>query len=200
MGLRGPLRLRRRNRPRGATRNEKPNTRERGANGGHSEAMSADTVVFFVAGSPKPKGSHRAFVVRGRAVVAPASTGERAWRDRVTDCARAAMAGREPLEGPVEIRLEFFTLRPKSHYRARKVRLANAETVSVTVMRPGMQLRPTSAPDGDKLWRSVGDALNGVCYRDDRQVCEAVVRKRYTRAEQPYCGVSVTVGPFVGDE
>lgn len=153
--------------------------------------MTADAVTFFVAGSPKPKGSHRAFVVRGRAVVAPASTGERAWRDRVTDCARMAMAGREPLEGPVEIRLEFYTLRPKGHYRTRK---------GVTERRPGVQLRPTSAPDGDKLWRSVGDALNGVCYRDDRQVCEAVVRKRYTAPEQPYCGVRVTVQTFDGEE
>lgn len=153
--------------------------------------MSTNPVCFFVAGSPKPKGSHRAFVVRGRAVVAPASTGERAWRDRVTDCARAAMAGRVPLEGPVCITLEFYSLRPKGHYRTRK---------GLTVRRDGMQLRPTSAPDGDKLWRSVGDALNGVCYRDDRQVCEATVRKRYTRPEQPYCGVSVTVGAFEGEE
>lgn len=138
--------------------------------------------------------------------MAPASTGERAWRDRVADGARAAMSGMEPLEGPVEIRLEFFTLRPKSHYRGKRAKCSHFLPGSLQcphcppkLLRPGVQLRPTSAPDGDKLWRSVGDALNGVCYRDDRQVCEAVVRKRYTSPSQPYCGVLVMVGAFTGE-
>lgn len=160
--------------------------------------MSAPAISFFVAGTPRPKGSHRAFVVRGRAVVAPASSGERSWRDRVTAAAHDAMRGRAPLEGPVAVWMEFFSMRPRSHYRIRKgVRLEDLPFDAL--IRPGMQVRPTSAPDGDKLWRSVGDALNGVCYRDDRQVCEAVIRKRYTNADTPHCGVSVTVEPFEGD-
>lgn len=134
-------------------------------------------------------------------MVAPASAGERGWRERVTAAAHEAMLrwGRPPLEGPVALWLEFYTLRPRKHFRSRKVTLPSGERVTVEDLRPDVQLRPTSAPDGDKLWRSVGDALNGVCYRDDRQVCEATVRKRYTNAEQPHCGVSVYLQPFEGE-
>lgn len=172
------------------------------ANGGVMPVSDPMRICFFVAGTARPKGSHRAFVVAGRARVAPASSGERAWRDRVTDVAREHMQGRAPIEGPVEIALEFFTLRPKSHYRAtRFVCPHGAECVHgcTRVLRLTAPPRPTSAPDGDKLWRSVGDALNGVVYRDDRQVCEAHVRKRYTSEGQPYCGVRVSVWRFEGE-
>jgi Holliday junction resolvase RusA-like endonuclease len=142
---------------------------------------------FFVAGSARPKGSHRGFIVAGRVVMAPDSKGERGWRSNVEQAARAAMQGLEPLQGCVQVEFEFYSLRPKSHYgkRGRK---------------PGVQLRPTAKPDWDKLSRSVGDALNGICYRDDALVCDAVVRKRYTTEAQPYCGVRIRVGAFVGEE
>lgn len=117
---------------------------------------------------------------------------EASWRASVSAVAAYAMQenGLDPLEGPIAILLEFFTMRPKNHFRRAR---------GIESLKPGAPVRPTSAPDGDKLWRSVGDALNGVCYRDDRQVCEAVVRKRYTSASQPLAGVRVTVSAFVGD-
>jgi Holliday junction resolvase RusA-like endonuclease len=99
--------------------------------------------------------------------------------------------GLAPLECPIALTLEFFTMRPKGHFRRRRD--------GCPELRANAPVRPTSAPDGDKLWRSVGDALNGVCYRDDRQVCEATVRKRYTSASQPLTGVRVTVSAFTGD-
>jgi len=126
--------------------------------------------------------------VNGRAVMAGMGKDERGWRAIVTEAARAAMqaAGVAPLEGGVEVLLEFFDQRPKGHFRA------NGQ------LKPSAQPRPTKAPDADKLMRSVGDALNGVCWRDDAQVCEATIRKLYTTAAQPFVGVRVTVRPFVG--
>lgn len=146
-------------------------------------------LVFFAAGSPKPKGSHKAFVIAGRARIAPASSGERGWREVVTAAARDAMerAGVAPLECAVEVLMEFFDQRPKGHFRA------NGQ------LKPNAQARPTKAPDWDKLARSVGDALNGVCWRDDAQVCEGRIRKLYTNAAQPFVGVRVTVRPYVGE-
>lgn len=120
--------------------------------------------------------------------MAPASAGERGWRDRVSLVARELMRGREPLTVPVALVLEFYSLRPKGHLRS------NGE------VKPNAQRRPTAKPDFDKLARSVADALNGICYRDDAYVVEAVIRKRYTRPDQPYCGVAITVGEWQGED
>ena len=155
-------------------------------------AGTTKAITFFAAGTPRPKGSHRAFVVqsqgRARAVMAGMGKDEKGWRETVTARAREAMAaaGVAPLEGCVEVLLEFFEQRPKGHYRT------NGE------LKPGAQRRPTKAPDWDKLARSVGDALNGVCWRDDSQVCEGRIRKLYTDSAQPFVGVRITVAPFVG--
>jgi Holliday junction resolvase RusA-like endonuclease len=128
-------------------------------------------------------------VIGGRARIAPASSGERGWRDVVSAGARDAMALARvaPLECAVEVLMEFFEQRPKSHFRA------NGQ------LKDSAQKRPTKAPDWDKLARSVGDALNGVCWRDDAQVCEGRIRKLYTDAAQPYVGVRVTVRPYLGE-
>lgn len=149
---------------------------------------STRPLTFFAAGTPRPKGSHKAFVVNGRAILAGMGKDEKGWRATVTGCASDAMkaAGVAPLEGCVEVLLEFYEQRPKSHLRT------NGQ------LKPNAQPRPTKAPDADKLMRSVGDALNGVCWRDDAQVCEATIRKLYTTSEQPFVGVRVHVRPFVG--
>jgi Holliday junction resolvase RusA-like endonuclease len=145
-------------------------------------------LTFFAAGTPRPKGSHKAFVVNGRAILAGMGKDEKGWRATVTAAASDAMrtAGVAPLEGCVDVLLEFYDQRPKGHFRTNGQLKADA------------QPRPTKAPDADKLMRSVGDALNGVCWRDDAQVCEATIRKLYTTEAQPFVGVRVTVRPFVG--
>jgi len=119
--------------------------------------------------------------------MAPASAGERGWRETVSAAAMLAMRGHEPLTGPVALVLEFYSLRPKGHLKR------SGE------VKPNAQRRPTSKPDFDKLARSVADALNGICYRDDAYVVEAIIRKRYTRPGQPYCGVAITVGTWDGE-
>lgn len=40
-------------------------------------------------------------------------------------------------------------------------------------------IRPTKKPDGDNIVKIICDALNGVAYRDDAQVVEVVLRKKY---------------------
>ncbi len=143
--------------------------------------------------------------MHGRVVMAPASAGERGWRETVSAAAMLAMRGHEPLTGPVALVLEFYSLRPKGHFRRPKAGMFVCTHGSECVhgcappLRPGVQKRPTSKPDFDKLARSVADALNGICYRDDAYVVEAIIRKRYTRPDQPYCGVAITVGAWDGE-
>lgn len=144
------------------------------------------SVSFFAAGTAKPKGSHKAMLIAGHARLAPASAGERGWRAAVSNAAAAAMRAErvQPLEGCVEVHMAFYSQRPTSHRSARGD------------VKPGRPPRPPTAPDADKLARSVGDALNGVCWRDDAQVVRLVVDKLYTDEAQPYVGVRVMVKPY----
>lgn len=85
------------------------------------------------------------------------------------------------MEGPICADMVFWEQRPKSHYRKNGALKPDAPSV------------PTKAPDLDKLVRSVGDALNGIVWRDDSQVATLVATKRYTVPEQPCIGVRVRV-------
>lgn len=52
---------------------------------------------------------------------------------------------------------------------------------------------PSVAPDLDHYVRAIGDALKGVTFLDDCQVCEIVASKVYGEIE----GVEITVSPLV---
>lgn len=55
-------------------------------------------------------------------------------------------------------------------------------------------MRPTKRPDADNYLKTVGDALNGVIWKDDSAIVEATVRKWW--AENPSLVVTVeTVDP-----
>jgi Holliday junction resolvase RusA-like endonuclease len=51
--------------------------------------------------------------------------------------------------------------------------------------------RPAHEPDADNVLKVVGDALNKVAYRDDRDVADAIAHKRFTVGE-PFVRVRVT--------
>ncbi len=40
-------------------------------------------------------------------------------------------------------------------------------------------IRPTKKPDGDNIVKIICDALNGIAYRDDSQIVEIVLSKKY---------------------
>ena len=51
----------------------------------------------------------------------------------------------------------------------------------VKLMQEGLE-RPCKKPDIDNIAKVVCDALNKVAYGDDTQICDMILRKRYTRA------------------
>lgn len=51
--------------------------------------------------------------------------------------------------------------------------------IQVGAGKRGAPHRPPVRPDLDKLARAVGDALTGVCYRDDAQVVNLCAAKYY---------------------
>lgn len=117
--------------------------------------------VFRVPGCPMPKGSMRAFVHGGRAVMTNADPRTGKWQKRVSAEAVKAFELREPHLGAVTVEVEFRLPRPASVNERR---------------RP----LPCVKPDADKLIRVILDALTGVAYEDDGQVVEIHIRKRYT--------------------
>ena len=126
-----------------------------------------DEIIFFVEGVPAPQGS-KTHVGGGRLIESSRQVGP--WRDTVRRAAVEAMASRPPIEGPVYLVQVFALPRPKSHYGTGR----NSGRVKRAAPH-----RPPARPDLDKLARAVGDALTGVCYRDDAQVVNLCAAKYY---------------------
>lgn len=63
---------------------------------------------------------------------------------------------------PEESQLELFV---KAYYKIPK----NASKKKRIAML-SEEIRPTKKPDGDNILKAVADALNGVCYKDDKSI------------------------------
>ncbi len=142
-----------------------------------------DFTKFWIPGHPKPQGSKKAFVnaKTGRAAMVESCKQVKPWRESI-----AFIAGMNfkdaPIATPVEMSITFFFPRPKSHYGTGKhsrVLKANAPEYMAT------------PPDLDKLTRAVCDALTGVIYSDDKQICHFTVCKLYATSHGPGAQVSV---------
>ena len=42
------------------------------------------------------------------------------------------------------------------------------------------EIRPTKKPDGDNILKTVADALNSVCYKDDKNIVKMSIEKFYS--------------------
>lgn len=56
------------------------------------------------------------------------------------------------------------------------------------------EIRPTKKPDTDNIAKAICDALNGVAYRDDSQICCLTVQKKY--AEMSAVSVRIYSEPY----
>ena len=105
------------------------------------------------------------------------------WKERLFLFAKGKLE--KPYEGPVNLTADFFVRRPKSHYGTGR----NAKK-----LKPSAPLYPANARSGDvdNLVKAVADALTEAgIWRDDGQVCHAVIGKHYS--DEP--GVLVKVRP-----
>ena len=78
---------------------------------------------------------------------------------------------KKPFEGALSVKLEFFFVRPKSHYGMGK----NAGRIKESAPQEHI-----TKPDVDNLIKFVLDSLNGIFYKDDRQVVNLLAFKTYT--------------------
>jgi Holliday junction resolvase RusA-like endonuclease len=133
-------------------------------------------VTFTVYGTPQPKGSARAFVVAGHAVVTTANKSLKSWESSVRAAAQTVATGTLLVEAVI-LKVEFFLVRPTSVKRK----------------------RPTTRPDLSKLVRGVEDALTGVLWKDDSQVVSIDAWKHYAAIDEAP-RVVVTIHPCPAPE
>ena len=129
------------------------------------------TVDIFLPGEPIGKGRPR--FAMGRTYTPPATV---AYEYALKTEAALAMkqAGLEPFEGPVAVNMVAYFSIPKSWSKTQRA----------------VAYLHTSKPDLDNVLKML-DALNGVVWIDDSQVCEAKISKRYT-ADEPGLQITVT--------
>ena len=131
-----------------------------------NQTQSGERVyAFMVDGTPAPQGSKR-HVGNGRLI--ESSKKLKPWRDAVKAAAADEIGSALPIQEPVELKVTFYFLRPK--------------TVKRSV--------PSVRPDLDKLVRALLDGLtDGRMFNDDALVVSLTASKQYAEFE----GADITV-------
>jgi Holliday junction resolvase RusA-like endonuclease len=142
-------------------------------------------IEFFVPGVPVPKGSAKAFVVKGRAIVTQDNGAkQKPWASSISYTAMQSMRFEKPVQGPVSISLTFYMPRPKGHYGSGK---------NSALVKDSAPQHHVSKPDLDKLVRCVKDALTGVVWNDDSQVCQITDTEKLYETASRGVGVKIRV-------
>ena len=147
-------------------------------------------IKFTVFGEPKAKGRPRFFAAK----VGP---GKKPFVRTYTP--------KETVEAEQDVRVQSLKTRPKTLILGsismtidvyRKI----PKSLSKTKIQDAedKKLLPISRPDWDNYGKLVCDALNGVYYKDDSQITEAIVRKFYSSS--PRLEVTISYQEMEGGE
>ena len=127
--------------------------------------------VFFIPGKPLSKGNVRSFQVKGRTIYVDGNKALKSW-EAVAKMILQDYAPDELWDGAVAMELTFFFQEPKATPKGKKGKIPM-----------------TKKPDSTKIARSVEDTMTGIIFRDDSQITDYHIRKRY--GEKP--GVLVRI-------
>jgi Holliday junction resolvase RusA-like endonuclease len=143
--------------------------------------MPAREIRFVIPGRVGGKGRPRATAIGGHArMYTPAKTVS--MEAMVRGFGAAAMCGGALMDGPLHLAVVVSLERPASWSKRKR-----AETPI-----------PTGKPDLDNVVKLIGDALNGVVWRDDSQIASLHIHRQFIESggEQ----VEVTVSRLAGGE
>ena len=123
-------------------------------------------VHFEIEITPVAKGRPR-YAKRGNFVqtYTPKKTVD--YEDVIRENAKLAMGSSEPLETPLNVLLMFGMPIPSSTPKKALEGYLNGS------------VRHIKKPDLDNLAKAVLDAMNGVVYLDDNQICRLTIEKKY---------------------
>lgn len=119
----------------------------------------------------EPVGKARARVVRGRNGKIMAFTPDKTanFEALIRDEYRLHYAKRDQLEGALRVEVAAYFRTPKAFKRPERGGFDEAEGVACT-----------RRPDADNVSKLCLDALNGLAWKDDAQVSDLIVSKRYS--------------------
>lgn len=128
---------------------------------------------ILVPGEPVAKGRPKIFpiklksglVIRGG--VTPQKT--RNFEATIKQIFASTYPGFIPLEGPLVLSIEAFLTIASSKSEKKKAAMASGEII------------PTKKPDLDNLMKTVADALQTIAYKNDSQIANAHIRKRFSK-------------------
>ena len=129
-----------------------------------------EAICFTVPGKPQGKARARTFYnpkTKGMSSMTPGKTV--LYENLISTC-YLQEAGEERFsdDAYLKVRIQAFYEIPKSSTKAKKAAMAAGEIL------------PDKKPDIDNIAKAVLDALNEVAYRDDTQVVELQMRKKYS--------------------
>lgn len=126
-------------------------------------------VFILIPGDPFGKQSVRV-TTRGKHAVKYMPKETVAYEESCAHEARLSMDGRPLIDGPVELKLQFFYPIPKSWSKKKQ-----------EAARLG-QIVPTKKPDSSNVLKSVEDGFTGVVWVDDCQVVDHHITKRFSES------------------
>lgn len=88
----------------------------------------------------------------------------------------------EVLEGPIKINATFYRPIPKSISQVKKDKMMSGE------------IMPCVKPDLDNYFKAVTDAINGVVFRDDKQIVEVHMFKKYSDSPRTELEIEEVIG------
>lgn len=124
------------------------------------------SVAFIVPGTPVGKGRPK-FARRGNFVSTYTPEKTASYENLVKVKAEEAMQGKALFEGAVSIEIALFVTPPESWSQKKKRSALSGE------------IYPTTKPDWDNCGKGICDAINEIVFKDDKQVVDARVIKRY---------------------
>jgi len=138
-------------------------------------------VSFVVPGEAVGKGRPRVSTIGGHArMFTPQKTAN--YETLIAMAAQQAMNGRDLIAGPVMVEMKIVVSVAASWSKKK-----TAEALQGLVM-------PTKKPDADNVLKAICDGINGIVFKDDVQVVNVSLSKRF--GETP--GVLVRVVPLEG--
>lgn len=130
------------------------------------KTTQGNVIEFEVLGEPVAQGRPRATTVNGSArMYDPGKS--RDFKNYVKLVAQEH-APNELWTGPLSLEIIIYRKMPKSFSKKKQLEAENGT------------LKPTTKPDGDNYLKGISDSLNGVIWKDDSQITDAIVRKRYS--------------------